>query len=233
MKMRNLSLVHHVLEPREKPQTGRRAPLLVLLHGIGSNEDDLYSLAPYLDGRLMVVSARAPVVMGAASFGWFNIEFTPQGMVADVEQADESRRLILKFIDELIETYNADPACVFLMGFSQGAMMSLSAALTRPDKVAAVAAMSGRLPAQALAHLSAPDGLRGMPIFVAHGTYDPVLPIENGRECREKLGALPVELTYREYPMGHEVSMESLRDVAAWLSSTLDARCEIEGAEAG
>lgn len=224
MKARTLSLVHNFLEPREKPQTGR-PPLLVLLHGIGSNEDDLHSLAPYLDGRFMVASARAPVVMGAASFGWFNIEFTPQGMVADVEQAERSRSLILKFIDELVETYRADPACVFLMGFSQGAMMSLSAALTRPDKVTAVASLSGRLPSQALVHLVAPEALQGMPVFVAHGTYDPVLPIDNGRDCREKLEALPVELTYREYPMGHEVSMESLRDIAAWLTSTLDARC--------
>ena len=223
MKMRNLSLVHHVAKPREKSQGA--APLLVLLHGIGSNEDDLYSLAPYLDGRFMMVSARAPVVMGAGSFGWFNIEFTPRGMVADMEEAERSLRIISKFIDELIETYEADPACVFLMGFSQGAMMSLSVALTRPDKIAAVVAMSGRLPSQALAQVAEPETLRGMPIFVAHGIYDPVLPIENGRDCREKLEALPVELTYREYPMGHEVSMESLRDVAAWLSSTLDARC--------
>ena len=225
MKMRNLSLVHHVVEPREKPAADR-APLLVLLHGIGSNEDDLYSLAPYLDGRFMVVSARAPVVMGAGSFGWFNIELTPRAMVADLEQAERSRLLVLKFIDELIETYQADPACVFLMGFSQGAMMSLSVALTRPDKATGVVAMSGRLPSQALAQFSAPEALRGMPIFVSHGIYDPLLPIDYGRDCREKLEALPVELTYREYPMGHEVSMESLRDVAAWLSTTLDARCD-------
>lgn len=223
MKTRNLSLVHRVAEPREKSQA--RPPLLVLLHGIGSNEDDLYSLAPYLDGRFMTVSARAPVVMGAGSFGWFNIEFTPRGMVADLEEAERSQRTISKFIGELVEAYGADPACVFLMGFSQGAMMSLSVALTWPDRVAAVVAMSGRLPAQALAQVAEPETLRGMPVFVAHGIYDPVLPIENGRDCREKLEALPVELTYREYPMGHEVSMESLRDVAAWLSSTLDARC--------
>jgi len=228
MKMRNLSLVHHVAEPREKSQG--KAPLIVLLHGIGSNEDDLYSLAPYLDGRFMIVSARAPVVMGAGSFGWFNIELTPRGMVADLEEAERSRHIISKFIDELIDTYHADPACVFLMGFSQGAMMSLSVALTRPERVAGVVAMSGRLPSQALAQFSGPEALRGMPIFVSHGIYDPLLPIDGGRDCRDKLKALPVELTYREYPMGHEVSMESLRDVAAWLSSTLDARCDTKGA---
>ena len=223
MKVQTLSLVHQVLEPREK--LSGKPPLLLLLHGIGSNEDDLFSLAPYLDGRFLVASARAPLVMGAGSFGWFNIEFTPQGFVADFDQAEQSRLLLSKFIDELVETYEADRGCVFLMGFSQGAMMSLSIALTHPEKVKAVVAMSGRLPSQVLAQITAPEALQGMPIFVSHGIYDPVLPIESGRACRQNLEALPVKLTYREYPMGHEVSMESLRDVAAWLKSTLDEHC--------
>jgi phospholipase/carboxylesterase len=174
---------------------------------------------------LLVVSARAPLVMGPGSFGWFNIEFTPRGMVADLDQAEQSHALLLKFIDEVIETYGADAsACVILMGFSQGAMMSLSAALARPDKVSGVVAMSGRFPSQVVAQASAPEALQGMPVFVAHGIYDPVLPVESGREAREKLEALQVALTYREYPMGHEVSLESLKDISAWLSSTLDAK---------
>ena len=219
MKVRTLSLVHQTLSVRAK-QTQSKPPLLLLLHGIGSNEDDLFSLAPYLDERFLIVSARAPFVMGPGSFGWFNIEFTPRGILADMNQAEQSRALLLKFMDELIETYDADPACFFLMGFSQGAMMSLTAALSRPDKVAAIAALSGRFPSQV--QTPAPEALRGMPIFVSHGIYDPVLPVKAGREAREKLEALGVALTYREYPMGHEVSMESLRDVTLWLSSTLD-----------
>ena len=221
MKVHTLSLVHRVLEPRDQhlPQT----PLLLLLHGIGSNEDDLASLAPYLDERLLIVSARAPLVMGPGSFGWFNIELTPRGMVADLEQAEQSHALLLKFIDEVIETYNPAPACIFLMGFSQGAMMSLGVALARPDKVCGVVAMSGRFPSQV--QTPAPEALKDMPVLVTHGIYDPLLPIDSAREAREKLEALQVALTYREYTMGHEVSMESLRDIAAWLGSTLDASC--------
>ena len=82
-----------------------------------------------------------------------------------------------------------------------------------------------RLPSQVLAQAASREALQGMPVFVSHGIYDPVLPIDSGRDCREKLQALPVVLTYREYPMGHEVSMESLRDVAAWLRSALDEHC--------
>jgi phospholipase/carboxylesterase len=221
MSDRQLSLTHLVREPLDGGKSP--PPLLLLLHGIGSNEEDLFALAPYLDGKFLVVSARAPVVLGYGGYGWFNIEFTPGGMVADVEQANRSLRMLPGFIDELVETYRADAARVYLAGFSQGAMMGLALTLTRPGKVAGVVAMSGRLPRQVLELEPDREALAGKPILVTHGLYDPVLPVENGRAARDYLGALPVELTYREYPMGHEVSMESLRDVTAWLTESLNA----------
>ncbi len=219
MKKNDILLTHLMREP-----TGHDAeapPLLLLLHGIGSNEHDLFGLTPYLDKRFLVVSARAPIAL-EPGYGWFHIDYTPQGLVADLTQAEQSRLLLLEFIDELIKAYSVDPKGVYLLGFSQGAMMSLSVALTRPDKIAGVAAMSGRLPRQTLEKMARPEALEGLPIFVAHGIYDPVIPVEYGRASREMLEALPVRLTYREYPMGHEVTMESLQDAAGWLSSTLD-----------
>lgn len=217
------SLTHLVREPGRKELSP--PPLLLLLHGIGSNEQDLFGLSPYLDERFLIVSVRAPVVMGAGAYGWFNIEFTPQGMVADMEQAKRSLELLPGFLDELVETYGADDKCVYVAGFSQGAMMSLALALTRPEKIAAVVAMSGRFPTLALEHDLDRKALGGMPVLVTHGLYDPVLPVEEGRSIQKNLQTLPLELTYREYPMGHEVTLESLRDVSAWLSKTLDTRC--------
>jgi phospholipase/carboxylesterase len=223
MSATNLSLVHLARRP-VKPSSSQ-PPLLLLLHGIGSNEDDLFGLAPYLDERFLIVSARAPVLMGAGAYGWFNIEFTPQGMVADVEQAKRSLDLLPGFLDELIETYRVNDRCVYLVGFSQGAMMSLALALTDPEKIAGVVAMSGRFPSQVLEHKLNQGALEGMPVLVTHGIYDPVLPVGEGRAIRKSLEALPVELTYHEYPMGHEVTMDSLRDVSAWLRKSLDVRC--------
>jgi phospholipase/carboxylesterase len=216
-----LALKHLVREPAGGGQTP--PPLLLLLHGVGSNEEDLFSLAPYLDGRFLVVSARAPVALDYGGYGWFRIDFTPRGMEADMGQAKRSLELLPGFIDGLVETYGADARRVYLMGFSQGAMMGLGLLLTRPEKLAGVVAMSGRLPRQVLEREPDREHLKGKPVMVTHGLYDPVLPVENGRAARDLLGGLPVELTYREYPMQHEVSMESLRDIAAWLTKTLDA----------
>jgi phospholipase/carboxylesterase len=221
--MSNHSLTHLVREPGRRGQSP--SPLLLLLHGVGSNEEDLFGLAPYLDARFLIVSARAPVVMGAGAYGWFNIEFTPQGMTADAEQAKRSLELLPAFLDELGKTYLTDDKCVYLAGFSQGAMMSLALALTRPEKIAGVVAMSGRFPSLVLERELDRKALAGLPMLVTHGLYDPVLPIEEGRDIRKLLQALPVELTYREYPMGHEVTLESLKDVSAWLSRELDEHC--------
>jgi phospholipase/carboxylesterase len=196
---------------------------------VGSNEEDLFGLAPYLDGRFLVVSARAPVALDYGGYGWFRIDFTPRGMEADIEQAKRSLELLPGFIDGLVETYGAAPRRVYLAGFSQGAMMSLALLLTRPEKVAGVVAMSGRLPKQVLGQAPDREALTGKPVLVTHGLYDTMLPVENGRAARDYLEALPVKLTYREYPMAHEVSAASLRDVTGWLSERLDAGADDEG----
>jgi phospholipase/carboxylesterase len=221
MMGKTLSLTHLVREPRAQSEDA--PPLLLLLHGIGSNEADLFGLTPYIDERFLVVSARAPVVLGPGSYGWFRIDFTPEGMTADIEQAKRSLELLHGFIGELTEAYSTDERRTYLAGFSQGAMMSLALMLTRPERVAGVAAMSGRLPAQVLNSVHDREALAGLPVIITHGIYDPVLPVAGARAARKYLEALPVELTYREYPMGHEVSAESLRDVSAWLAGVLDA----------
>ncbi|MEW6211009.1 MAG: alpha/beta fold hydrolase [Acidobacteriota bacterium] len=213
----NFSLTHLVRKPQTSTQ---KPPLLLLLHGIGSNEDDLFGLAPYLDGRFLVISARAPYTMMPGMYAWFNIEFTPSGIIPDLDQAEASRRLVIEFIDQMVEAYDAGP--VYLMGFSQGAMMSLAVALTRPDKVSRVVAMSGRVPQRVIESAASTEALSRLEVFMTHGIYDEVIPVENGRACRDELERLSVKVTYREYPMAHQVSMESLSDITSWLEASLD-----------
>jgi phospholipase/carboxylesterase len=101
-------------------------------------------------------------------------------------------------------------------------MMSSLVALSRPDLVAGTVLMSGRVPAEVRPLLAPTEQLAGKPFLVVHGTQDPVLPVHNGRESRDLLASLPVDLTYKEYPMEHQVSAESLTDVTTWLSARLD-----------
>lgn len=179
-------------------------------------------LAPYLDDRFFLVSARAPVTLGPGMYGWYHVVLDPNAPVINADEAETSRRLLLTFIDEAVRAYEADPYRVYLLGFSQGAIMSLWLALTRPDVPAGVVAMSGWIPPQVIPGMAAAEAMRGLPILVIHGTEDPIMPIHHGRATRDRLAALPVALTYREYPMGHQLSEESLAKVAGWLKQRLD-----------
>lgn len=220
MSNQSLSLFHHAAPP--KSGLSGKPPLLLLLHGYGANEDDLFSLAPYLDERFLIVSARAPVSLRGMGYAWFNLGFTPQGIAVNPEEIDAARQTLHQFIGEVVAAYNCDPNAVYLMGFSQGAMMSLAVGLTFPGSATAIVAMSGRLMPQTLQQIADKDALLGLPVFVVHGTQDTVLPISNGRDAKAKLSELPINLTYREYEMAHEVSVESLDDITEWLKDQLD-----------
>jgi len=217
--LKTLSLVHRVRQPVVDAGT---PPLLLLLHGVGSNEHDLFGLAPFLDERFLIISARAPNTLEPGSYAWFEVNFTPQGSLIDPQQAEASRQALIAFLNEAVTAYGADPKQVYLMGFSQGAIMSASVALTQPELVAGVVLMSGRILSEIQPLMAAPERLEGLPFLVVHGTADTVLSIDHGRAARQLLSSLPVELTYYEYPMGHEIGQESLVGVTAWLSAQLD-----------
>jgi phospholipase/carboxylesterase len=212
-----LSLVHLV----HRPAAAGPAPMLVLMHGYGSNEHDLFELAPYLDPRLVVVSVRAPIVLMPGSYAWFEIAFTAEGIVSDPRAAARSAELLAAFVGEAAAAYGADPQRIYLGGFSQGASMAAIVALSRPDLAAGAIVMSGLLPSEVMDAAAAPETLAGRAFLVTHGAEDVVVPIAHGRATRRMLEGLPVALTYREYHMGHTIDADSLADVRAWLSAQI------------
>jgi phospholipase/carboxylesterase len=215
----SFSLLHHAAPP--KTGGNQKPPLLLLLHGYGANEDDLFGLAPYVDERFLVLTARAPVRIGMGMYAWFRLGFTPEGILIDPKEVEAARQTLRRFVGEILAAHEVDAKAVFLLGFSQGAMMALDLALREPELVAGVVAMSGRIMPTSLETTAEPDRLTGLPIFVSHGTQDAVLPIAHGRATRDRLTELPVSLTYREYEMGHEVSQDSFRDITEWLKLQL------------
>jgi phospholipase/carboxylesterase len=216
-----LSLVHLTRPPRAA--AAGTPPLLIQLHGVGSNERDLFGFAEALDPRFLVLSVRAPLVRGPDSFAWFDVRPLPGGDFAiDPEQLRASRDRVVRFIGEATAAYHADPERVYLLGFSQGAIISLTTALSRPQGVAGVVALSGRIPPEAAPWVAPETELAGLPIFLAHGTLDGVIRIGHAHAARELLERLPVALTYREYVMPHTVGAETMRDLRAWLTARLD-----------
>jgi len=215
--------LHYVYRAPEKVEADRKSPLLILLHGFGSNEQDLISFAPHLDERFFIVSPRAPFKTEHGGNAWFDLRYTPQGMSVNLGQAAESRQVLLDFVDEIATKHDLDAKRVFLAGFSQGAIMIYSLILTEPEKFAGAVTMSGRLVTENLPGIAAAERLRGFPLLITHGTYDYVLLVDNGRAARDYFEKLPVELDYREYPVEHNISEQSLADVSGWLRDRLES----------
>lgn len=176
-------------------------------------------LAPQLDPRIAVASIRAPHRYGPG-YAWFNVDWTEDGIVADERQAAESRDRLIEFLPEVASEMGVAPGRIVLGGFSQGAMMTLAVVLTRPDLVCGAMILSGRN-IDSLAPNPPGDQVRSIPFLVQHGEEDDVLPVEDGREVRDRLARIGAPLAYREYPMGHEVSWASLRDAESWLRQLL------------
>jgi phospholipase/carboxylesterase len=196
---------------------------LILLHGYGADEHDLLGLAPNLDPRFDIRSVQGPVALQQGGRAWFNLSIQGDGTPRfDLAQAEASRKTLLRFIFEAVAADEADPERVYLAGFSQGAMLAEAIALTVPQRVAGVVGMSGRIPGEVQAQAAPAEALTGLPILVVHGTQDPLLPIENGRASQAFLSKLPVALTYREFPMAHQISPDSLRTVTGWLTARLN-----------
>jgi phospholipase/carboxylesterase len=209
--------VHAVREPGLATP---RPPLLVLLHGLGADEKDLLALAGALDPRFLCVSLRAPYEWFPMGFAWFALDWTTDPPTADLAQAERSREELCAFLPELAGRHGTDPARTFLLGFSQGAAVALSVALTRPDLLRGAVLHSARTPPGLEARVAAPEVLARLELLVLHGVDDDVLPVRCGREIRDLVGPLLGDrLTYREHEGGHFVTEASLADAAAWLAA--------------
>ena len=211
----SLSLEFKIREPKVKLE---KNPLLLLLHGYGSNEADLFSFAEELPENYYIISARAPYDMQYGSYAWYAINFdADQNKFSDNEQAKTSRDLIATFIDELIQTYPIDADYVSLIGFSQGSILSYAVALSYPEKVQKVVAMSGYLNLDIVTEDYLKNTFNNLKIFASHGTVDQVIPVEWARKTPAILENLGIAITYKEYPVGHGVAPQNFYDFKNWL----------------
>ncbi len=211
----NLSLEFKIREPKVKLE---KNPLLLLLHGYGSNEADLFSFAEELPDNYYIISARAPYDVQYGSYAWYAINFdADQNKFSDNEQAKTSRDLIATFIDELIQTYPIDANNVSLIGFSQGSILSYAVALSYPEKVQKVVAMSGYLNLDIVTEDYLKNTFNNLKIFASHGTVDQVIPVEWARKTPAILENLGIAVTYKEYPVGHGVAPQNFYDFKNWL----------------
>ncbi|NMH28574.1 alpha/beta hydrolase [Flavobacterium silvaticum] len=209
-----VSLHYLVRKPKVKKE---KTPLLILLHGVGSNEQNMFSMANSFPADFLVVSARGPITLGPNAFAWFQVEFTPDGPIINKEQAESSRKQLIQFIADLKKTEDFDPSQVYLLGFSQGGIMSYSVALTEPSAVKGIAVMSGRLLPEIKPIVASENNLEKLKVFISHGTNDQVLRFQYARDAVGYLKNKGINPEFHSYQDGHAINPEMLRDVVEWL----------------
>ncbi len=213
----SLSLHYLIREPKIKKDEN---PLLLLLHGFGSNEADLFSFAAELPEEYYVISARAPYDMMYGSYAWYAINFdADENKFSDIGQAQQSRDIIANFIDELVANYPINSNNVTLIGFSQGSILSYAVALSYPEKVQRLVAMSGYLNTEIAVDDFNNNDFSSLKIFASHGTDDQVIPVEWARKSIPIIENLGISLVYKEYPVGHGVAPQNFFDFKNWLQS--------------
>lgn len=217
------TLVHKVRQP--PTLADQEHPALILLHGRGTNEDDLLGILDYLDPRLFIISVRAPFKFdsGFGGYTWYDVKDigTPHP-----QQFDESYGRLVRFVDDVKRGYAIDSRRVFLLGFSMGSIMSLALSLTHPEMVRGVIAHSGYIPENTNLKFVW-DGLQELSVFIAHGIDDSVIPISYARRTHDLLLKTAADLTYKEYPIPHSISEESLADLSLWIQKKLDVPADI------
>ncbi len=208
----NLALKYLIRLPGQKPAVQKA---LILLHGVGSNEQDLFNAFGKLPDDLLIISARGPLTLSAGRYAWFHVDFSTGKPLINEEEEKESREIIKTFIEQVRDRYHIDE--LYIGGFSQGSIMSCTIGLTVPALITGVIALSGRILTQIRNSVHKTSELANLKILLAHGTLDKTLPITYAREAREYLESLDVQLTYHEYPIGHQVNSEELAEIEKWI----------------
>jgi len=215
--MENFNL-HHITRPSSLEEN---APLLILFHGYGSDENDLFSFAAELPEELFIISVRAPYPMQPHGNAWYAINFdADQGKWSDNEQAIQSRDLIATFIDQAIANYPVNKDSVSLLGFSQGCILSYAVALTYPEKIKNIIALSGYVN-EDLFEVKDANAYKHLNFYCSHGSVDQVIPVDWARQAPKYLSTLNIKHQFSEFPVGHGVAPQNFYEFKNWLEELI------------
>lgn len=207
-EMNVAGLVHRV----RAPQTPGPHPTIILLHGRSGDEDVMWVFARALPPGWLLVAPRGLKPDPDGGYAWH--PRTPDEWPC-LYEFDEAVTAVTHFIHALPQQYNADPKQIYLMGFSQGAAAAYALAMKYPRLIQGVAGLVGFVPeaCDAAVQIQALDGL---PIFMAVGVEDPLIPYQRAQQCAQTLREAGANLTYKEYITGHKLDAQGMRDLQAW-----------------
>lgn len=214
-----MTLKYIVKEPKK---LSANTPLLILVHGYGSNEEDLFSFSGELPDEFLIISVRAPMETGFGGYAWYTIHFdNNNGKFSDIDEALAAREQLSEFIDEIQLKYNIRPNRTFLMGFSQGTILGYAVTMNYPQKVQKLIALSGYINPDLLPKELDKYDYSALDFFISHGIVDQVIPVQWASQAPLFLEELGIKHSYKEYPVGHGVAPANFYDLLAWIEERL------------
>ena len=196
----------------------KNAPLLVLLHGYGSDENDLFSFADELPNELFILSLRAPHKLQPYGNAWYAINFdAQQNKWNDVEQAQEAMKIIVSCIEQACTQYDLDKNNVSLLGFSQGCILSMALAINHPELIKNVIGLSGYVCKEFIDENRTKKDFSHLDFYCSHGSSDQVIPVDWARETPNFLTEKGIKHKYSEFPVGHGVAPQNFFEFRKWL----------------
>lgn len=206
------------LRTPSKVEPDKTYPALFVMHGMGSNEQNMLSLVDGLEDVFYIFSIRGPLSQ-PPGFAYFTI----QGYGKPHREAfDQGINQLKAFIDYASERYPINPDRIYLLGFSQGAIVSMTLGLTLGNRIKGVVALSGYIPGFVKEEYKI-EPVEQLSLFISHGEYDNVLPYEWGVESKEFFQGLKSNVAFQAYPEGHTVSIENQRDFTKWILDDLNS----------
>lgn len=219
LKQASFVFEHDVVLPKKK---SNKAPAIIMLHGYGSNNKDLQSFSPHMDERLVQVYPRAPKSLGQNKYCWYNLNSRGEGLKYNFADVKDIVDDIAKYLDQLTQYYNLDPDQIYLGGFSQGAILSLSTALLHSEKLAKVVCLSGQLYPEIQSMVSESIHREGLSFFVTHGLQDKVLAYREMQEGVQWLQNQGFKVKWLSYPVAHTISKKNFEDLLVWIEEELE-----------
>lgn len=214
-KMESDSSLHYLL--RESTDSTTKSPMLILLHGHGSNENDLFSLADKIPNNWTVISIRGPYKLAEHSYRWYDVNMVNGKIAINMEEEETSRKKLLNLIEKTIQTQEIDREKIVVAGFSQGANMAQSLGLSEPNLFAGFAVFSGRFVEEFIPFISNSTRLKHSKAFLSHGSGDHLLPKTYADENIQKLNELGIQISYCEDSSGHSISTKQWGEFSKWL----------------
>ncbi|MFJ7726351.1 alpha/beta hydrolase [Neobacillus sp. NPDC097160] len=192
-------------------------PALFIMHGIGSNEQNMLQMVEGLEDEFFIFSIRGHLSQ-PPGYAYFTIQGYGK---PHREVFDEGINRLTSFIDYALDEYPLDASRLFLLGFSQGAILSMTLGLTLGNRIKGIVALSGYIPAFVKEEYSIKP-VDDLSIFISHGEMDQVLPFEWGTANNEYFRKLGADVTFKTYQEGHTVSLKNHQDFINWIFNQLE-----------